>query len=79
METYAGTTQGEFFFDRKYFQELLQNFQATWGSLDRSGDYLLPLHTILLMFWSTNWKTCLFIYSFFLPKSFALMLWDYVE
>ena len=29
METYAGTTQGEFFFDRKYFQELLQNFQAT--------------------------------------------------
>ena len=25
METYAGTTQGEFFFDRKYFQELLQN------------------------------------------------------
>lgn len=28
METYAGTTYGEFFFDKKYFQEILQNFQA---------------------------------------------------
>lgn len=71
METYAGTTQGEFFFDRKYFQELLQNFQATWGSLDRIWRLSASSYTILLMFWSTNWKTCLFIYSFFSPKVFC--------
>ena len=71
METHAGTTQGEFFFDRKYFQELLQNFQATWDSLDRIRRLSASSYTILLMFWSTNWKTCLFIYSFFSPKVFC--------
>ena len=35
METYAGTIRGEFSLDKKYFQEILQNFQAMWAGLDR--------------------------------------------